>query len=52
MAWDAVQRVVLLFPEAIFLGVAVFDVFVGRYTGLRLTEYLMFRKVAGDEEEE
>ncbi len=52
MAWDAVQRMVLLFPEAIFLGVAVFDVFVGRYTGLRLTEYLMFRKVAGDEEEE
>jgi len=52
LAWEMVQRVVLLHPELVFLGVAVFDVFVGRYTGLRLREYIMFRPaIKGDEEE-
>ena len=52
LGWEVVQRVVLLYPEFVFFGVAVFDIFVGRYTGLRLMEYMMFRSVPNDEEEE
>ena len=52
LGWEAVQRVVLLWPEAVFLGVAIFDIFMGKYTGLRLTEYLMYRSVAKEDEEE
>lgn len=52
LAWDQVQRVALLNPELVFLGVGILNVFVGKYTGLRLTEYLMFRPaIKGDEEE-
>lgn len=52
LGWQLVQRAVLIYPEIIFLGVAVFDIFVGRYTGLRLAEYMMFRAVTNDDEEE
>jgi hypothetical protein len=52
LAWEVVQRVVLLNPELIFLGVMMFDVFIGRYTGLRLREYLMFRPAIRDGGEE
>lgn len=52
LGWEVVQRAVLLYPEMIFFGVAVFDVFMGRYTGLRLTEYLMYRGIAKEDEEE
>lgn len=49
---EMVQRAVLLWPEIIFFGVAVFDLFMGRYTGLRLSEYLMYRGIAREDEEE
>ena len=49
---EAVQRAVLLYPEMIFFGVAVFDIFMGRYTGLRLSEYLMYRGIVKEDEEE
>lgn len=49
---EMVQRAVLLWPEVIFFGVAVFDVFMGRYTGLRLSEYLMYRGIVKEDEEE
>lgn len=52
LAWQQVQRFVILYPEIVFMGVAVFDIFIGKYTGLRLTEYLMFRRVTKDDEEE
>ncbi len=52
LAWSVVQQIVLLYPELVFFGVAVFDVFMGKYTGLRLTEYLMFRSSVKDDEEE
>ncbi len=47
-----VQESLLLWPEAIFFGVAVFDIFMGRYTGLRLSEYLMYRGIVKEDEEE
>lgn len=49
---EMIQRAVLLWPEIIFFGVAVFDVFMGRYTGLRLSEYLMYRGIVKEDEEE
>lgn len=49
---EIVQRAVLLWPELIFFGVAVFDLFMGRYTGLRLSEYLMYRGIVREDEEE
>ena len=52
LAAETVQRAVLLWPEAIFMGVAVFDLFMGRYTGLRLSEYLMYRGIVKEDEEE
>lgn len=52
LAWQEVQRVVILYPEILFTGVAILDIFIGKYTGLRLTEYLMFKRVASGDEEE
>ncbi len=52
LGWELVQTAVLIYPEAIFLGVGVFDVFMGRYTGLRLSEYLMYRGIVKEDEEE
>lgn len=52
LGWEEVQKAVLLWPEIIFFGLAIIDVFMGKYTGLRLSEYLMFKTVTkGDEEE-
>lgn len=52
LASEMVQRVVLMSPELVFFGVAVFDLFMGRYTGLRLSEYLMYRGIVKEDEEE
>lgn len=41
----AVQWWVLANPELAVLGVAVADVFMGKYTGLRLTEYWRFKRL-------
>jgi hypothetical protein len=49
---EMVQRALLMWPEIIFFGVAVFDLFMGRYTGLRLSEYLMYRGIVKEDEEE
>jgi uncharacterized membrane protein YfcA len=52
LQWDVVQRFVLIYPEIVYFGVGIFDIFIGRYTGLRLVEYLMFRPLTQDQEEE
>lgn len=51
LGWESLQRTVLLWPELIFFGLAVVDLFMGKYTGLRLSEYFLFRRVSEDEEE-
>ena len=45
MTAEAIQKNVLLNPETVVLAVAVFDIFVGKYVGLRLLEYWKFRKL-------
>ena len=49
---DVVQRAVLIYPEVIFFGVAVFDVYMGKYVGLRFLEYLKFRSLTDSGEDE
>ncbi len=49
---EMVQRAVLLWPEVIFFGVALFNIFMGRYTGLRFSEYMMYRGMVKEDEEE
>ena len=43
LSLEAVQRWVLLNPELAVVIVAVADVFMGKYTGLRLKEYWRFK---------
>jgi len=45
MKLQALQRFVLLNPEITIIGVPVFDILIGRYTGLRLLELFRFRRV-------
>jgi hypothetical protein len=45
MRLDLVQRWVLLKPELFLLLVAGFNIYVGKYVGLRALEYLRFKKL-------
>ena len=47
MRLDVVQRWVLLNPEIALFLVMVFDVYVGRYVGLRLLENIKFKSLLG-----
>jgi uncharacterized Tic20 family protein len=42
---EAVQQFVILQPEITLLGVAIFNWMVGKYTGLRLLEYVRFKSI-------
>lgn len=42
---EFLQKFVLLYPEASIIGIAVFDIFVGKYAGLRLLEYKKFKSL-------
>jgi len=42
---EVLQRVALLEPELILIGSALFNLIVGRFIGLRLTEWLRFRPI-------
>lgn len=42
---QSVQQFVLLNPEAVVLGVLVFDFIIGKFSGLRFMEYYRFRKL-------
>jgi hypothetical protein len=39
------RKMMLLYPEAMVILVAVLDIWVGQFTGLRLLEYRRFRKL-------
>lgn len=45
LSLESLQRFAILHPGWLLAGVAVFDVFVGKYVGLRYTEYMQFRKL-------
>lgn len=45
-----VQRFVLTEPELVVLAVGIFNILVGKYLGLRLTEYFRFKPIIDAEE--
>lgn len=44
ITWGALQSAVLRYPAIVFLTLLI-NIFLGRYTGLRFTEYIRFREV-------
>lgn len=42
---ELVQQTVILNPEITILAVAIFNILIGKYTGLRLLEYVRFRSI-------
>lgn len=45
IGWEPLQRAVLLNPELTVIGVALFNIITGKYSGLRLLEYVRFRSI-------
>ncbi|HCC84665.1 MAG TPA: hypothetical protein DEP87_03200 [Candidatus Pacebacteria bacterium] len=45
MGWETVQKFVLLWPELTLLMIAITNMSLGRYTGLRLLEYWRFQSI-------
>ncbi|MCA9261700.1 MAG: hypothetical protein KDA61_20925, partial [Planctomycetales bacterium] len=48
VSWDAIGRLILIYPEIHFLSIAAF-IFIGRYSGYRLAELIRFRDLAKTE---
>ena len=42
---DFLQKIALLYPEATIAVIAVFNIFLGKYTGLRWMEYRKFKEI-------
>jgi hypothetical protein len=45
LRWDFMQRVALLEPEILILGTAVFNIIIGKFVGLRVSEWFRFRPI-------
>lgn len=45
LSLESLQSFAILNPEMTVIGVAVFDIFLGKYVGLRLLEYWRFREL-------
>lgn len=45
LRWEFMQRLALLEPELLLISAAIFNIIVGKFVGLRLTEWLRFRPI-------
>jgi hypothetical protein len=45
ISFEQLQRFVLVWPEVTIVAVALFNILMGRYSGLRLLEYIRFRSI-------
>lgn len=45
LTFDSLQKWALLNPEGTILGVVIFDILLGKFSGLRFLEYYRFRKL-------
>lgn len=45
LRWEFMQKIALLQPELLIVGTVVFDILVGKFAGLRVTEWLRFRPI-------
>ena len=50
LQWETLQKFALLEPELLILGTVFINLVVGKFTGLRLTEYFRFRSLMEEEE--
>lgn len=50
MGSEVIQSFVLLYPELTFALIGLFNIVIGRYLGLRFTEWLRFRQLADEQE--
>jgi len=46
---ESLQKIALLEPELLIVGIAFFNVLVGKFAGLRLAEFLRFRSIIEEE---
>lgn len=44
VSWELLRTIVISYPEVVILGIP-FNILLGRWSGLRLTEYFRFRKL-------
>lgn len=49
LRWEYLQRIALLEPEFLIVATALFNYFVGKFVGLRLSEWLRFRPIIEEE---
>lgn len=45
LSLNSLQKFALLHPELLVSVIALFDIFMGKYSGLRLTEYIKFKRL-------
>lgn len=45
LQWEFLQRFVLIQPELFVLGIGLFDIILGKYTGLRWLEHYRYRQI-------
>lgn len=48
--WESLQKFALIQPELLILSIAAFNIIVGKFTGLRVSEWLRFRSIIEEEE--
>lgn len=49
LKWELMQRFALTQPELLIVGTAAFNFLIGKFTGLRITEWLRFRSIIEEE---
>ena len=49
LKWEIMQNFALTQPELLILGTLLFNIIIGRFAGLRLTEWLRFRSIIEEE---
>ncbi len=48
--WESLQKFALIQPELLLLSIAALNIIVGKFTGLRISEWLRFRSIIEEEE--
>ncbi|PIR58790.1 MAG: hypothetical protein COU69_03700 [Candidatus Pacebacteria bacterium CG10_big_fil_rev_8_21_14_0_10_56_10] len=49
LQWDVIRRIAITEPELVVTATAVFNILVGKFAGLRVTELLRFRSIIEEE---
>lgn len=49
LRWEVMQQFALTQPELLIIGTALLNLLIGKFTGLRITEWLRFRSIIEEE---